>query len=385
MKIDLALSCPIQQTPRVVQIAGMFDVPVAERSTVELHCELPLHERPWHVGLIVGPSGSGKTSLARKAFGEAYITKFDWPADKSILDGFPDLGIKRISGLLSAVGFGSVPNWLRPFHVLSNGEQFRATVARALAEKPQLAVVDEFTSVVDRQVAKVAAHCVAKTVRRSQRQFVGVSCHYDIIDWLQPDWVYEPHLGAFEWRSLQRRPEVSIEIRTVNTGVWSQFSKYHYLSSKLSPQACCVGGFLGNQCIAFASAMRWPDKNNKRLMEIHRTVALPEYQGLGLALRLSDWIAGYLWERGWDVHARPAHPAVVAYRNRSPRWQMLNHGMPKYSPGGSMENHRRRFSAQRAAATFKYMAPAGSTRPRHPQPVNDLRAAVPLTRKKTAA
>jgi ABC-type ATPase with predicted acetyltransferase domain len=35
--------------------------------------------------------------------------------------------------------------------------------------------VDEFTSVVDRQVAKVASHTVQKAVRRQSRQLVAVT------------------------------------------------------------------------------------------------------------------------------------------------------------------------------------------------------------------
>ena len=173
MKISISRQCDIVQTPRVLQIAGMFDVPVQEKSRVDLRGELPLEERPWNVGLIVGPSGSGKTTVARELFGAAMVNGFEWPEDRSLLDGFPDgCGIKDVTAYLTAVGFGTVPNWLRPFRVLSNGEQFRATVARALSETNDLVVIDEFTSVVDRQVAQVASHSVQKTIRRAGRQLV---------------------------------------------------------------------------------------------------------------------------------------------------------------------------------------------------------------------
>ncbi|MEV1247900.1 hypothetical protein [Nonomuraea sp. NPDC049750] len=66
------------------------------------------------------------------------------------------MSIKDIVALLGAVGLSSPPAWLRPYRTLSNGEAFRASIARALAESGDLVVIDEFTSVVDRQVAKVA-------------------------------------------------------------------------------------------------------------------------------------------------------------------------------------------------------------------------------------
>ena len=60
------------------------------------------------------------------------------------------------------MGLGSVPAWLRPYHVLSNGERFRADLARLIAERPARAVVDEFSSVVDRQIARIGAMAFAK-------------------------------------------------------------------------------------------------------------------------------------------------------------------------------------------------------------------------------
>jgi hypothetical protein len=378
MNIDIIRECPVANTPRVVQVAGMFDVPIAEKSRVEIKGTLPIEEREWSVGLIVGPSGCGKTTIARELFGTAMIGDFAWPPDRSILDGFPaDAGIKTITSLLNAVGFGSVPNWLRPFQVLSNGEQFRATVARALAETSDLVVIDEFTSVVDRQVAKIASHCIQKTVRRSERKLIAIACHYDIVEWLQPDWVYEPHLAAFEWRSLQRRPEIAVEIRSVNKDVWPIFSRYHYLSSRLAPQAVCLSGFIAGQCVAFTSAKRFVHPIAKNLYQEHRTVVLPDYQGLGLGAILSDWLGAALWRRGWRLHVTIGHPAVIAYKGRSPRWQALQSGF--LSDGGknngfpSLRRHYRGFSSRRISASFAFTPPAGTPSASRPQPLDDLK------------
>jgi hypothetical protein len=183
---------PIVRTPRVRQMLGMFDVPPDKKSAQhwDVYFDLP---QDWNIGVIVGPSGCGKTTIARELFGDHLAGAYDWPADKSILDGFPaDLGVKDVTGLLSSVGFSSPPYWVRPFHVLSNGQQFRVNLARVLAENSELAVVDEFSSVVDRTVAQIGSAAVAKTVRRRRQKFIAVTCHYDILDWLEPDWVYEP-------------------------------------------------------------------------------------------------------------------------------------------------------------------------------------------------
>ena len=107
-----------------------------------------------------------------------------------------------VTSALSAVGLGDVPAWLRPYKVLSNGEQFRAGLARLICDAPDKVVVDEFTSVVDRQIAKIGASAFAKSWRKNKgKQIVLLSCHYDIIEWLQPDWVYDTRTGEVKKKS----------------------------------------------------------------------------------------------------------------------------------------------------------------------------------------
>lgn len=58
----------------------------------------------------------------------------------------------------------------------------------------ELIVFDEFTSVVDREIAKIASFAISKSIKRSNKQFVAVTCHYDVEDWLEPDRVlYHRH------------------------------------------------------------------------------------------------------------------------------------------------------------------------------------------------
>jgi ABC-type glutathione transport system ATPase component len=172
----------------------MFDLPPATESRSSFTVEMPSLQDKWSVGVIVGPSGSGKTTIARQAFGDRLVQHWDWPSDQSILDGFPaNMGVREITQLLGSVGFSSPPAWLRPFHLLSNGEQFRVSVARSLAETstcsvqgmPEMAVVDEFTSVVDRTVARIGSSAISRAVRRTGQRFVAVTCHYDVLPWLQ--------------------------------------------------------------------------------------------------------------------------------------------------------------------------------------------------------
>jgi hypothetical protein len=218
----ITVESAIYESPRVLQVRGLFDLPPARTSRLEWHVDLPLADKPWHIGLIVGPSGCGKSTIARRLFAQSLAEQAaldDWPSDRSILDAFPaEMPVKEVVALLSSVGFSSPPAWLRPFGVLSTGQQFRARLARLLAHTAvahasgSVAVVDEYTSVVDRTVAQVGSAALGRTVRQRGQQFVAVTCHEDVEEWLQPDWVYRPAENTFQWRLLQPRPAIALSV-----------------------------------------------------------------------------------------------------------------------------------------------------------------------------
>jgi ABC-type glutathione transport system ATPase component len=133
-RASVLISTSIQRTPRVVQVEGLFDLPPTRQAELAWEVSLPLDERPWNIGLVVGPSGCGKSTIARHLWPAHMAYDPPWPADQSILDAFPkEMPIKDVVALLSAVGFSSPPAWLRPFHALSTGQQFRVCLARLLA------------------------------------------------------------------------------------------------------------------------------------------------------------------------------------------------------------------------------------------------------------
>lgn len=151
---------------------------------------IPIEGEKWQIGVIVGRSGTGKTSIAKQLFSKEYIRGFEYTS-YTVLDDFPEnVPVNEITKALCNVGFASPPDWLKSYKHLSQGEKMRVDIARALCLQQQLIVFDEFTSVVDREIAKVSAYAIAKAVRRTSKQFIAVTCHYDIIDWLEPDWIF---------------------------------------------------------------------------------------------------------------------------------------------------------------------------------------------------
>ena len=104
---------------------------------------------------------------------------------------------KHIEHTFTSVGFASPPSWLKPYNVLSTGEKMRVDLARAILSNQELIVFDEFTSVVDRTVAKTASLALQKAIRKGGKKFVAVSCHRDIVEWLMPDWIYDTDQKSF--------------------------------------------------------------------------------------------------------------------------------------------------------------------------------------------
>jgi len=320
--LSVKRSSPIVSDARVKQLEGIFDIPPSRTSKVEWKVDLPVESKPWNIGLIVGPSGCGKSTLAAELFPGKMVTGFEWAKDKAIVSGFADgMPVREITDCLSAVGFNSPPNWLRPFHVLSNGEQFRVTMARAISECKDLFVIDEFTSVVDRKVAQIGSHAVAKSVRKAEKQMVAVACHYDIIEWLQPDWIYEPATNAFQWRSLRRRPSLDITIQRVDRAAWDLFKKHHYLSADLGSAAQCWVAMQDGCAIAFVAMMHMPHPSRSS-WRVSRIVCMPDFQGIGVAGVLLDYVASIYRCTRKPVNIRTGHYGLINSLARSKSWKM---------------------------------------------------------------
>lgn len=358
-RADIVNRVHIARTARVMQIEGLFEIPPATESRLAWSVELPLEERPWNIGLIVGPSGCGKSTIARTLFGDCLRSEFEWPRRRSVVDAFPrEMGIKQIAALLASVGFSSPPSWLRPFHCLSSGEQFRVTLARALAEQGPLTVIDEFSSLVDRTVAQIGSAAVARCVRRSGKQLIAVSCHRDIVDWLAPDWIYEPASDQFQWRDLRRRPRVVLEIARVHRAAWKLLQRHHYLSSELNPAAKCFVAFIAGRPVAFTAVLPFPHPRRPGWRE-HRTVCLPDFQGIGIGNALSDFVASLFRATGKPYWSTTSNPAMIASRRGSKSWKLIRKpGRIARRHQGSLTSLSRSGSQRRMTASFEYSGPA---------------------------
>lgn len=360
--MKIAVETPIAVSPRVEQIRGMFDLPRESASGISWDVDLPLHAKPWSIGLIVGPSGCGKSTIARRLYPElAHRDHQGLPPELAerldrgaVVDAFPDgMPIQEIAALLSAVGFASPPAWLRPFRVLSTGQQFRVALAALIASTPadRPIVCDEFTSVVDRTVAQIGSAAVARSVRQRRRQFVAVTCHEDVEAWLQPDWTYRPAENRFAWRLLRRRPRIQLDIVRCQASAWRLFAPHHYLSHALARNAVCFLASWRDRPVVFSAWLPFVGKGPPTRRE-HRTVCLPDYQGVGLGNAVSDFVASIWAGLGYRATSTTTHPAMIRSRHASKNWKMLR--KPSFA---SSKEGRIRHATTRLTAGFQYVGP----------------------------
>lgn len=337
------------------EISKIFDYNFC--GTVSEQIPIPTFPKDFQIGLIVGSSGSGKSTLLKRFFGEE--EKVVWDNSKCIASNFGSF--EEASSLFGAVGLNSIPTWCKPYRVLSNGEKFRADVARRLKDG---AVIDEFTSVVNREVAKSCSCSISKYIRNAGlKNVVFASCHADIIPYLEPTWVYDTDEHEFHNGKYLRQPIV-LEVHPCDRALWSMFKRYHYLSAELNEASKCFVGLLNKRPIAFVAVLPLPGMIKHAFKE-HRLVVHPDYQGMGIGNKLSEMIAEAYVNKGCRYFSKTANPRVGSHRDRSELWKGTAHnhsqredymknGVPKTSRY-SMNANGIAFHASRVCYCHEYV------------------------------
>lgn len=350
-QIRIDQSVPVYTDYVAERVRSMFNATNDQATRFQLALDLPidLDTHEWQVGVVVGPSGSGKSSIGRQLWDGAawYDPDGRWPEDKPIVSAIAEAaggGFDAATAALGSAGLGDVPVWLRPYHVLSMGQRFRADLARALAEAPERVVFDEFTSVVDRQIAQVGAGAFAKAWRRTGGRAVLLSCHYDILDWLEPDWVIDTGTKQFQLASDKegktwRRPRIDVEVRLGGWDLWPFFKPHHYLDIPPMIGARCYVAFVDGEPVAHLGVttknVTVKGLNGKKLQAVEarasRLVVLPEWQGAGIGTRFLNHVAelqrigeGVLPGRRMTTVFHTSHPQLCAALRRSKDWRQIS-------------------------------------------------------------
>jgi energy-coupling factor transporter ATP-binding protein EcfA2 len=360
--VHVTVSSPVPTSFRAARVEGQFDIPHQTEQTLTFSADLSACEdQPWSVGAIVGASGRGKSTLARALWPREYrAAAHPWSAD-CLLDDFPEaMSADDIVGALTSVGFSSPPAWLRPYRVLSTGQQHRADLARSLVGEDELVVVDEFTSVVDRTVAASLSAAVARHVRRAGRRFVAVTCHRDVLEWLEVDWYYDLDENRTHWGRLHR-PHIRLHVREGSRSAWSRFRGHHYLTGQLHNAARVflayvqLGDDTTEHLVGFFSLL--PVAGHRGWWRGHRTVVLPDYQGLGIGNAMIEAVAEQLWRREQKrFRATTSARSLIAHRRRHPEmWRLTMAPKMKAAVGKTSTIKGMASSVGRLTTTWVYV------------------------------
>lgn len=306
------------------RISNAFDYEFNGR--IEHSIEIPNFPKDFQIGLIVGSSGSGKSNLLR-LLGD--VEKYTWDNNKCIASHFEDF--ETASSRFGAVGLNSIPTWLKPYGVLSNGEKFRADMARSLHDN---AVIDEFTSVVNRECAISCSSSISKYIRNNNlKNIVFASCHDDIIEYLQPDWVYDTDKKELlVGRCVRQRQSIVLEVSQCSKQIWYMFKKHHYLSADLNLSADCYLLSWNKLPIAFGAILSMPGRfgsDTRKCVSEHRIVVLPDYQGMGIGNRFSEYLGELYISQGYRYFGKTANPRMGEHRERSDKWKATSTNLKK--------------------------------------------------------
>lgn len=139
-------------------------------------------------------------------------------------------------------------------------------------------------------------------------------------------------------------PHFDLQLRRCSPSAWQRFHAHHYKTSELSKVATCF--LLEAEIrvtrerttrlpVGFVATIPHSGKRTESASapphRAHRTVVLPEFQGMGIGSRLSDAAAEWHHRNGSDYYGQTAHPRFGAYRDHSPLWAPLeaNHTAPQ--------------------------------------------------------
>lgn len=329
---EFELKSDVSKSFMCQKAANSLDIDVDKKSIHKFKIQADL-DTDFKIGLIIGASGSGKTTFAKNVFGnDCFNNNID--EKKCVLDQFDEkYTYEQRAEILNSIGLTSVPCWIRPVNTLSNGQKTRAEIALTIASNKKLTIIDEWTSVVDRTVAKVMSHCVQKNYDKNGKQIILLSCHYDVVEWLNPCWIIDCNKQTFEDRrslrqEFKRTNKIKFDVKQTNGSEWKYFSKYHYLSEKLPVGKLYHYGLFHNDnqvgYVCFANYV--PKLPHKKIAyHFNRLVIHPDYVGFGLGIKFLNHVVVDLKEKiNCDIYGAFSSTPVLKALSKDKKWKLIN-------------------------------------------------------------
>jgi GNAT superfamily N-acetyltransferase len=103
--------------------------------------------------------------------------------------------------------------------------------------------------------------------------------------------------------------------------LWPIFAPYHYLRSDYFGHGALIAT-IDKQIVGFASFISFPSGTiSQPARREHRTVIIPDFQGMGIGVKLSDFLGEYCLKQGFRFFSKTTHPRMGLYREESILWK----------------------------------------------------------------
>ncbi len=299
------------QTPRTRAVSEAFGLGTDQTQQFTLYDNLNLHVHPTDIVLITGDSGSGKSALLKAIktdLGKAAQDTKDLPInrDTPIIETVGKNTTQALE-LLSKVGLNDAFLFLRSYTELSDGQKHRYHIARLTETPAQWWLLDEFTSTLDRDTAKIVAYNLQKLARKRGKAVIAATTHTDLLKDLAPNVHvhkrygkeltirYHPNAQAHKCSLTQ---QMHIEQGTLQD--YKTLSQFHYRTGRCPPprkiftlkrdsELCgvVVYGFPPPMCFGRRQVWKGTIKELQQdISAISRVVVHPKYRSIGLGAKL---------------------------------------------------------------------------------------------------
>ncbi len=135
--------------------------------------------------------------------------------------------------------------------------------------------------------------------------------------------------------------------------VWGIFAHHHYLTTELSRSAYCWAVTSADgEMVAFTSVLPMPSGTLKDAWREHRTVVLPDYQGMGIGALIGDMLGEMHLAEGKRLYSRTTHPRLARYRLASPKWRTTENNARRRQETWTNAG---KYDTERVAFSFEYL------------------------------
>lgn len=123
------------------------------------------------------------------------------------------------------------------------------------------------------------------------------------------------------------KPNINLTVRRVESNSFASlgFAKEHYLTAAINPSCKCLLFEWNGIPVGFVGILNTPRKGIPYSCSVSRIVILPAYQGLGLSMKIMDFVGGIVKSLSTDtddyrLYIKTAHTLMGEGLGRNQNW-----------------------------------------------------------------